>query len=1621
MPESNDLYSKIEKQLELAIREKFSSAESDLITKFMSQYFLSISYEDLSSKDLEEIFGILISHWKLIKHKLSDDLQLKISNPKIEDDGWDCAHTIIEMNVTYKPFLVDSIRILLQKLEIKILNIININEFKVKRNADGEIVQIFDLDYLSETDNYLCEHPIYIEIERQSDLDIHEHIKNKIVTIINDVDIVVRDWKSMQVKAFDCLKYLQQLQQKDIVHNELDDIVAFIQWIAHNHFTFLGFAQYEYIESDKKELKYIQGSGLGMLRDSRITSFTRSMCEMSNNSQRLYYSKYILMLGKTNTISTIHRPAYTDFISIKIFDDHGNFKGEYKFIGLYTAAAYNLNTKDIPYINKKVDAALAMSKFPANSHDSRALLNIIDNLPRDDIIHGTAEEIYKLGLNILYMKERQKIRFFMRKDLFGRYFSCLTYIPREIFSSKLRRNIQKFLIERLNGYDGHFSTTFSESILARIHFIIRVNPLAEHNVDVKEIEQELLLISKTWEDNLYEALLEKLGEGAGIENYKKYVEGIPASYKENFAPSVAVVDLINLNKLNKEFSLNLILYRNLQDSDTVVRLKVLRYIDEVTLSEVIPMLENMGLTVLTEKPYKINAIDDSSYCVNDYKLEHKQLKSIQIDEIKHNFKNCFTAVWFNKINNDGFNKLIINTGITWAEAKVFRAYYNYLWQICSSFSYNYVVHVLNNNYEITKLLLKVFYIKFEPNEHGLTYRFNEVAKVKLEIFNKLNDVKSLNEDRVIRSFLDVIENTLRTNFFQKDDKGENKTYFSFKIDSAKLENLPLPRPMFEIFVFSKHTEGIHLRTNTIARGGIRWSDRHEDYRTEVLGLMKAQQVKNSVIVPAGAKGGFIVKQNLFGLERAKVMELVQNSYKTFIRGLLDITDNHDNSDLTKSIFPKDVIVWDNYDPYLVVAADKGTASFSDIANSISKEYNFWLGDAFASGGSQGYDHKQMGITAKGAFESVKLHFQALGHDVMQKPFRVIGIGDMGGDVFGNGMLLSNQIKLLAAFNHVNIFIDPNPCIVKSYAERLRLFNIEGSGWEDYDKSLISNGGGVFRRSSKNIPLSKEIQTMLGCQEDSLEPNLLIKAILTMEADLFWNGGIGTFVKASLESNQDVSDRTNDNIRINGSELQVKVVAEGGNLGFTQLARIEFASNGGIVNNDAIDNSAGVNCSDVEVNIKLLLNQVIENGEITAKQRNELLATMEQDVAFKVLTNNQSQNEALSIASYKANNNIEMHSHLLDELERTANLNRKIEYLPSKEEIQERKLKGLGFTRPELAVMMAYSKIKLKEELLLSNIAELDFTQVRLINYFPKVLLQKYKKYILEHSLKKQIISTSLANKIIDKMGLSFIFRLYDETGASTQEIVAAFLVACEVVDADYFRDEIRALGHEVENSVVIQLNNILNRLVRRTARWFLRNYRHGINIDCTILRFKAKFSDIQQHIYDLVGKYELKKMQENKDFFMQCKVAPQIANQMSSMHVMLCALEIIDASIAKDTDHLLMAKLYFAVGNHLKLDWLKELILRQPVVNNWDSLARAAFIDDVDRQQRTITLKLLESDNYIITADKVYEAVEIWKKNNLVIVERWLYFINELENSTLEFTMFAVALRELLNLSQSIL
>ncbi len=1589
------------------IQKKVRADNVLLVEKFAKALYSNMSKEDLANRNDSDLYGAALSLWNSLEKNTSDDAVIRVFNPEVAKDGWQSSHTIVEIIAKDMPFLVDSVRMAMTRENIASHLLLH-SPLKIQRDKNEKISGLSSLK--AEQESTSTKTVFFIEIDRQTDASVIESFKKELESVLVDVSVAVEDWQPIREKLIAVSKNLPK-SHKDKNDNEINETVEFLDWLVKDNFTLMGYRQYELspVQGDY-QLKGKMDTSLGLMKNSDA-EHTRLLSELPEVAQREARSSNLLILTKTNSLSRVHRPAYIDYVGVKRFDDKGNVIGEDRFIGLFSSNFYNNSAADVPVLKSKINRIMDMCDFAKGTHAYKAVLNILETYPRDELVQARENELLEVAMGVLQIQERDMCRLFVRKDAYGRFLSCMVYVPRERYNTALRRETQAILANAFNSdVKVEFTTYFSESTLARTHYTVRVT---DNNIEfnVKDIENNLIEAARTWEDKLQSALLESAGEARGNELNRKYCNAFARSYKEEVLPSAAVVDIEKLEMLSDDNKLEMLFYRPQEEaSSNIVRLSLFHKDEPIHLSDVMPMLENFGLRVVGETPYSVKTSDGGVNWIMDFSMLIDSKGMADFDKISARFRAALTSVWANRLENDGFNRLVLMGGLTGRESSILRAYAKYMRQIGVTFSQTYIESTFANYPHIAAKIVNLFSKKFSVKSPASA---KTLEKLGLEIYAELENVANLDDDRIIRLYVDMIVATLRTNYFQKDAEGKFKSYISLKIQPSLIPEVPLPVPAFEIFVYSPRVEGVHLRFGKVARGGLRWSDRREDFRTEVLGLVKAQQVKNTVIVPVGSKGGFVCKQ--LPSEREAFIKEGQECYKIFIRGLLDITDNIDRGEIVPAV---DVTRHDEDDAYLVVAADKGTATFSDIANGIANEYNFWLGDAFASGGSVGYDHKKMGITARGAWESVKRHFREMDINCQTTDFTAVAIGDMAGDVFGNGMLLSKHIRLQVAFNHLHIFVDPNPDAAASYPERERLFKLPRSSWEDYNKELISSGGGIFSRAAKSITLTPEMKKMLGTKKASMTPNELIKASLMMNYDLLWNGGIGTYIKHSKETDADVGDRANDALRINGKDLGAKVFGEGGNLGATQLGRIEFAAQGGRVNTDFIDNVGGVACSDNEVNIKILLNGLVAEGDLTRKQRDELLYSMTDEVSELVLKDCYRQTHTLSITQSKGTSTLKEKVRFIHALEKDGKLDRAIEFIPTDEELAERAAAGKDLTRPELSVLVSYAKMVLKESLVTDEITENPYYRQLLVKSFPRPLREKFNDAMDNHPLRKEIIATKLANNIVNDMGLNFMVRMNEETGANEAEIALCYSIASEIFQMRETWLSISDLDNKIPSSVQTEMLYQLRRTVRRATRWFLRHRTKAQSIEQAIEIFSPTFADLSENLTKYIVKTESDRIVSAREELTQSGVPADIAQRIVSLSSLFSVMDLTQIAQNSNRKIDMVSHTYFKLGAQMGLHWFLDQITNQPVSNHWQALARASYREELDWQQRTLSevvLNSFEGEN-----SDVDGQIEQWMDSQDLLLQRWKQMLTEFKTSqSHDFAKFSVALRELMLLGHN--
>jgi glutamate dehydrogenase len=1547
--------------------------------QFLRAYFRGVGEEDLAGRTPAALASAARSHLELGWRRAQGQSLVRIFNPDPERDGFESAHTLVQIVTDDKPFLVDSVGIAFDRAGLAMHLIVH-PVLEVRRDGRGRLAGLGTNGGEPER----AESWELYEVDRQTDPAAIERLRHDVESTLTDVTLAVEDWPAMRERVRSLVADLER-DPPPLPSEEITEARQLLEWMEERHFVFLGYRHYR-LERGTGEDRLLADarSGLGILR-ARGERARPAATVLTGDVRARARDRELLVLTKANSVSSVHRAEYLDYAGVKTFDARGRVVGEHRFLGLWTSTAYHRSPRDIPVLRRKVAQVIQYFGLDPHGHDGKAVLNVLETYPRDELFQASVEDLIRIARGVVNLYERRTVRLLARRDPYHRFYSCLVYVPRDRYNTEVRQRIEQVVLEGFCGRSVESQVQISGSSHARVHVVVRTQPPGPRKVDIAAIERRIAEAALTWTDRLREVLVARAGEAAGIALATRYRRVFPLAYEEDVAPADALVDIDDLEQLRRApESRRLSLHRPQQQKPARMHLKIARLGDPVPISDLLPILENFGLRVIAERPYELAWPEGGAAWIQDFELEHRDGLAIDIGRIEGRFKEALAMTWDGDTENDGFNRLLLGADLTAREITVLRACCRYLLQTGVPFSQAYMERTLAANPAIAAGLVRLFEACLDPAAQTGASRRPRARKerpdgsgssseqIAAQIRASLDSVASLDEDRILRAYLGLVQATLRTNFYRRDANGQPLPYLSLKLDPAAIADLPLPRPKFEIFIYSPRVEGVHLRMGYVARGGIRWSDRREDFRTEVLGLMKAQNVKNTLIVPVGAKGGFVPKR-LPGGSRDEVQAEVIACYRTFIRGLLDVTDNIIGN---RVVPPPQVVRRDGDDAYLVVAADKGTATFSDIANSVAADYGFWLGDAFASGGSAGYDHKRLAITARGGWECVKRHFRELGIDIQKTDFTVTGVGDMSGDVFGNGMLLSPHIRLQAAFDHRHIFLDPNPDPQGSFAERQRLFDLPRSSWDDYDRKLISKGGGVFARSAKSMTLSPEARALLGLETATNAPTDIMRAILRMPVDLLWNGGIGTYVKASRESNAEVGDRTNDALRINGRELQARVVGEGGNLGFTQRGRIEYALAGGRLNTDFIDNSAGVNTSDVEVNLKILLNPIIQAGALTAGERNKLLASMSGEVCALVLRNNYLQSQAISTLELQARARLSEFQHLIRSLERSGELNRALEFLPTDDELADRRKASAGLTRPEMAILLAYSKIWLNNHLLDSDVPEDPYLSTELERYFPAPVRRRFARAISRHRLRREIIATATTNSLINRMGPTFVPRAQEDTGAEPAQIARAYTAAREIFEVREVWARIEELDNKVPAKVQYTAAFETSRLLRHATYWLLAR-RRALKVDTAVAEFRAGVHELQTRIGQVLCGSWREQFEAVRAQALEAGLPPDLAARVASLDAHNASLDIVELAGSQRIGVTEAARLYFEAGARTGLDWVRQQIDRLPVEGPWQATARTGLRDAALRLHRKLAQRVLTRGR----SGSAVERVAAWQES----------------------------------------
>ncbi len=1587
-----------------AMPKSLSAAQLSQLEHFVPAYFESLSMAELADSSHEDLAGTALSHWQLAKTHAGDAPLIRVSNPSFDSQGWHSLHTVVQLVTNDQPWLVSSLQATLAR-EGHVVHRLVHPVLNVQRDDKGQ--------WQALSDNGQKESLIHIEVDALAEPE-HAKLVNCIAHMFSILKLVQQETTTFSDRLSGMAASME--------NSELSE---FVQWLDNEQFACLGAANLHVADGFTQLHK-----AAGILSTSpehepwNVSCLLPEGLDVTQMDKRLTLEP--LMVCKAAKASPIIRDEPADLIMHAVRDPEGNLIQLNCLLGIFVAGLQSEAVNNIPWIRERLERTILASGTRADSHDGKAISATLRGLPRDMLMQTNSRDLLSMATGIVALQERAQVRLFNSNDALGRYNNCLIYIPRDAYSRDLRLKIEEILVTHAQGVSAAFDMRFSsESTLARLHFVIHKTPPYDRRIDWNSIEQRIKAAAVTWIDRLESTLRERHDEINAMKLHRRYCNAFSSSFREDYSARIAAADIDFIESQLPEDAPVMSFFRHTLTDDSKVSFKLFARDQQVALSNVIPVIENMGLHVESERPFEIRRHDASSVWMHEFTVVRTGAAVEDVtEETAKRIQTAFSFIWRGEVENDGFNRLMLEASLSWRQVVILRALCKYLLQIDVPFSQAYMIDSLVANADITRFLVSLFEQRFKPDTgpdakpdlHSKNR--SDSSSLIDQIDNALETVVSLDEDRILRGYKNLILSILRTNAYRENEDGELRDFLSFKFDSSAVPDLPLPRPKFEIFVYSSKVEGIHLRGGSVARGGLRWSDRREDYRTEVLGLMKAQMVKNAVIVPVGSKGGFYVKQSL-PEERDAMMKIVVDCYRTFLSGLLDITDNLDGNDI---VAPENVVRYDSDDPYLVVAADKGTATFSDYANDVAKAYGFWLGDAFASGGSVGYDHKKMGITARGAWESVKRHFRNLGLDTQTEEFTVAGIGDMAGDVFGNGMLLSDKINLVAAFNHMHIFIDPSPDCASSFSERQRLFALPRSSWTDYNEALISKGGGIFPRSAKQITLSPEAQQVLGTDQENLTPTALISIILKAPVDLLWNGGIGTYVKSKQQTHADAADRANDYLRVNGEELQARVVGEGGNLGFTQLGRIEFArnsnqNNGGMIYTDAIDNSAGVDCSDHEVNIKILANAIVSSEDMTIKQRDKLLESMTDDVSSLVLLDNYLQTQCVDMCAVDGSWALNEQARFMQHLESIDRLDRSIEFLPDGDEIADRMVNDQSLARPEIAVLVSYSKMVMFDELMDSDFPDDPALEAVLIDYFPKALQDNYKTQILNHRLRREIIATLVTNDVVNRLGPTFVFRMQQELNAKSSDVASAFVIVKEVFRLQQTWTEIESLDNKVDAAEQYRMQILVRGLVERSTHWFIRNRRADTTINAQISQFRLGIDELVAAMPDCLSTTENVTLSQRVEHFMSAGASESTAIMIARVVPLSSSLDIVEIANSAQQPVSEVASVYFALGQYLELSWLRERIGSLVSTTHWHKLATSGLRSDLHYRQRHLCAEICSATDKDTAAE---QRVTNWSTKHSEATNKYLELLAEMKaSSSVDFAMLSLAMNEVHKLLRS--
>jgi glutamate dehydrogenase len=1568
---------------------------------FVRQFYRWVPREDLAGRSIGDLYGAAMACWDFARKRKARTASVRAYNPTARDNGWQSTSTIVEVVTDDMPFLVDSVGVELARLGYGIrLSIVPVIE--VLRDVDGCLAGVFPsgagiADALTET-------IMQFEVDRETDTERLDALVGGVRRVLGDVRAAAEDEQMMRERMQRIAVELESAPAP-LDAGEAKEVSAFLGWASEGMFILLGYREYDLVrESGEDSLRAVGGTALGILKHSSAAG-SASFAKLPGEVRALARSPHALVLTKANSRSTVHRPLYLDYIGVKRFEG-GEVCGERRFLGMYTAAAEDASPQEIPILRGKVDAVMRRAGFPPDGHQAKELTKTLHGYPRDELVQITEDELFAISMGIVALGERQRVRLFVRGDLYKRFVSCLVFVPRDRYNTENRERIASVLRSAFGANDTEWAVHLSDSKLARLHYIVRTR-VAAADVDVEAIERRIADATRPWTGHLADALREVYGEERADALFRRYGSAFPIAYREDWGARAAVLDVDRAEAVVAGSRLVINVYQRDDADRTSLRCKLLSPGERVALSDVVPVLENMGLRVVDERPYELKPEGLGSIWIYDIGVVCDFDVDLRIEATRIAFQGAFTQVWMGDLENDRLGSLVLRAGLTGREVSLLRAIVKYLRQAGAPFSDRYLQQALTGNPAVARLLVELFSARLDPKRCDGAI----AERLGIEIERAIDEIATADRARIVRDCLAVVRATVRTNYFQRSPHGQPRAQVALKLDPSQVPFLARPRPRLETFIYSPRTEGVHIRSGRVARGGVRLSLRREDFRTETLGQLRHETVKNAVIVPVGAKGGFVTKRPPSTGGPDALLGEVAECYRLFLSGLLDLTDNIVAGEV---VAPPGVIRYDEDDAYLVIAPDEGTTSLSDLANRVAADHGFWLGDSFAGGGSHGYDHKELGIAARGTWESVRRHFRRLGIAVDSNNFTAVGIGDVAGDAFGRGMLLSPHIKLVAAFNADHVFLDPDPDPQASFAERRRLFELPTASWGDYDPAAISAGGGVFPRSSGVALLSAQVREVLDIAEEALTPDELIRAVLRAPVDLLWNGGVGTFVKARSESHAEIADKANDAVRIDGTELRCRVVGEASSGGFTQKSRIEYATSGGHINTDAIDTAAALSWSDQALNLKILLDAAVADREITRSQRDQLLRDLEDARRQRVLNGSYVQALALSLEHRQAPELLGLHARLIDDLEQRGSLDRALEHLPSADRLREVETANEGLTAPELSVLLAHTKVTLCHDLLASDVAEDEYLRDQLRESLPTSLRERFRPRMRNHRLRREIITTDLANSIVDRQGATFVSRLVEETGADAAHVARAYAVAVAVFGMRGFWDEVRSLEDHVDDDTQFRLLLQGRRLVTRASRWLVTNRDAPLDIAAAVADYAPGAVCLQKALPELLSDLDRDGWKDRVRQFSGPDIPSILASWAATMDALFFTFDIVESVRGTDKPIGIAGTIHFGLERRLELGWLRDCILGLPRANIWQTLARSGLRDDMYKAHRAITAAILNATPNNADVDA---AIDEWVRARGTSVERYIAMLRDVRTAPgNEFATLLVAVGGLADL-----